>query len=94
MPEVYLNIEWPDAQPDRLYSPSTVIMQYFKAGDEFSVSSFEEKVTMALQMASKRVYERFGFECTSAMAELARIRKLAAHFEDRSQKVKIIGEIK
>lgn len=91
MPEVYLKIEWPDKQVDKIYSPSTVINEYFKAGENLPVSEFEIKVTEALNKASQRVYERFGFECTSAMAELDRI-KLITGKTDKTGVVKIVEQ--
>ncbi|MES2457523.1 MAG: MSMEG_0570 family nitrogen starvation response protein [Bacteroidota bacterium] len=89
MPEVYLHIEWPDGNRDMVYSPSTVINNYFKAGEDLAVAAFETKVTEALIMASQRVYQRFGYECTSAMAELDRL-KLILSRTDKSGNVKII----
>lgn len=77
MPEVYLPIEWPDRTTDRIYSPSTIINTYFKAGDQLTVAEFEVKITEALTQASQRVKEKFGFECSSAQAELQRLREAA-----------------
>lgn len=91
MPEVYLKIEWPDQRKDEVYSPSTVINQYFKAGENLSVVEFEAKVTDALNMASKRVYERFGYECTSAIAELDRIKQLTSQV-DKAGTIKILEQ--
>lgn len=88
MPEVYLPIEWPDKTTDRIYSPSTVINTYFKAGDQLSVAEFEVKIAEALTQASQRVKEKFGFECSSAMAELERLREAA---KGRAGVIKILG---
>ena len=74
MPEVNIPIEWPGNVADSIYSPSTVIKDYFKPGDEFTPADFETKVTQALNLASERVYQRFGYECTSAMSELERLK--------------------
>ena len=91
MPEVYLKIEWPDKRQDTIYSPSTVINQYFNAGENLPVEEFETKVTEALNMASQRVYERFGYECTSAMAELDRIKRITGE-TDKTGIVKILEQ--
>ncbi len=90
MPEVYLKIEWPGNKPDQVYSPSTIINQYFKTGDITSITEFEIRLTEALHIASRRVYEKFGYECTSAMAELARISRVINEMEDKSATVKIL----
>lgn len=69
-----MQIEWPDASSDRVYSPSSVIRDFFEEGEELSVSAFEERVTDALTRASGRVQEVYGMECTSAQQELRRLR--------------------
>lgn len=90
MPEVNVNIEWPDKQRDRIYSPSTVLLQYIKSGDSLSIRDFDERISQALQLASQRVYERYGFECTSAMDELARLKARIAAINDKNQLIKIL----
>lgn len=73
MPEVYMHIEWPDDSSDRVYSPSSVIRDFFEEGEEIPVSAFEERVTKALERASGRVREVYGMECASAQQELQRL---------------------
>jgi uncharacterized repeat protein (TIGR04042 family) len=90
MPEVYLKIAWPGEKQDRVYSPSTVINQYFKTGDKLTVTKFEEKVDQALKKASQRVYERFGFECTSAMGELDRIKAITGAISNKESIITIL----
>ena len=64
MPEVRFKLEWPDGQFSTLYSPSTVILEYFKAGDVYRISEFESVGVKALRLASDRVRARYGFACT------------------------------
>ncbi|QHV97782.1 MULTISPECIES: MSMEG_0570 family nitrogen starvation response protein [Spirosoma] len=90
MPEVNVTIEWPDKQKDSIYSPSTVLLQYIKSGDSLSIQDFDERISQALQLASQRVYERYGFECTSAMGELARLKARMASINDKNQLIKIL----
>jgi uncharacterized repeat protein (TIGR04042 family) len=90
MPEVHLKIEWPGEKPDEIYSPSTVINQYFITGEQLTLTDFESKVTEALNMASQRVYQRFGYECTSAMTELDRVKNLISGISDKTTLVKIL----
>ncbi|MFD1144598.1 MSMEG_0570 family nitrogen starvation response protein [Larkinella insperata] len=91
MPEVHVTIEWPDQQRDTIYSPSTVLLQYLKPGDSFSIRDFEERISKALQVASQRVYERYGFECTSAMGELARLKAQIAAIDDKTSCIKVLS---
>ncbi len=74
MPEVYMQIKWPDDSTDRVYSPSSVIREFFEEGEELSISTFEDRVTEALNRASERVREVYGMECASAKQELQRLR--------------------
>jgi len=90
MPEVNVNIEWPDKQKDSIYSPSTVLLQYIKSGDSLSIQDFDDRISQALQLASQRVYERYGFECTSAMGELARLKARIASIGDKTQLIKVL----
>ncbi|MVM28517.1 MSMEG_0570 family nitrogen starvation response protein [Spirosoma sp. HMF4905] len=90
MPEVNVTIEWPDKQKDSIYSPSTVLLQYIKSGDSLSIQDFDERISQALQLASQRVYERYGFECTSAMGELARLKARIATINDKNQLIKVL----
>jgi len=90
MPEVHVNIEWPGQVTDKIYSPSTIIDQYLKPGDEFTLVEFESRITLALEQASMRVYERFGYECTSAMAELERVKGRIAAVSEQDGLVKIL----
>ena len=64
MPEVSFQLEWPDGKSSTLYSPSTVILDYFRPGDSLLVSELEERGVEALRAASERVRARYGFACT------------------------------
>ena len=52
MPEVRFQLEWPDGQSSTLYSPSTVILDYFRPGDSLLVSELEERGVEALRCGS------------------------------------------
>lgn len=90
MPEVYMQIEWPDDSSDRVYSPSSVIRDFFEEGEELSVSAFEERVTDALNRASERVREVYGMECASAKQELRRLHSILQNLEANDGSVKIV----
>lgn len=90
MPIVYLEVRWPDHQTGKIYSPSSVIREFFKTGEQLKVSDFEPRIHSALQSASSRVAEVYGYECTSAMAERVRISKLIKAF-DPGDTIEILG---
>ena len=90
MPVTYVHIEWPDHKVDRVYSPSSVIKDYFKPGEDLLVDVFLAACTKGLNNASERVRQKFGYACTSGMAELQRISNLCQDY-DNSKKVKIVS---
>jgi uncharacterized repeat protein (TIGR04042 family) len=73
MPEVYMRIQWPDDTTDRVYSPSSIIRDFFEEEEQMTVAAFEERITNALTRASERVREVYGMECASAKQELRRV---------------------
>lgn len=70
MPSVTFSIRLPDGAVRDCYSPSTVVHQYFRKGEEMTVSEFVTRSRTALTEASERVRARYGFYCTSAAAQL------------------------
>ena len=82
MPEMHFTVEWPDATRTTHYSPSYVVEEELTIGEEYPLADFVDRVTRALEVASERVRARYGFACSSAMDELARIRTTAASFSD------------
>ncbi|MGB8168357.1 MAG: MSMEG_0570 family nitrogen starvation response protein [Chthoniobacteraceae bacterium] len=73
MPEVLFTIQLPDGVEKQCYSPSTVVRDYFSAGEELSVADFLTRSRAALAEASERVRAKYGFSCSSAMSQLAEI---------------------
>ena len=73
MPAVHYTVELPDGTEHQCYSPSTIIHDYFKAGDTMPLSEFVTRSRTALTAASDRVRQRFGFACSSAMDQLLEI---------------------
>lgn len=80
MPEVRFQLEWPDGHSSTLYSPSTVILDYFKSGESLSVSELESRGIEALRAASERVRARYGFACTRTDEEESKLRKLISRY--------------
>ena len=90
MPVTFLNIEWPNENIDSVYSPSSIIQEYFSPGESLSVSDFKEKCLIALDKASDRVRAKYGYACTSAMGEAERISDLCGEF-DEEKVIKILS---
>ena len=90
MPVTYMHIEWPDHTTDQVYSPSRVIREYFKPGENLPIEMFSATCAKALHEASERVRQKFGMTCTGAMAESQRINSLCEIYGN-SKKVKIVS---
>ncbi|MCJ2136033.1 MSMEG_0570 family nitrogen starvation response protein [Methylobacterium sp. J-026] len=77
MPEMHVHIRWPDGRREACYSPSLVVKDFLTVGERYALGDFVEKTRTALTIASERVRETYGFACTSAMAQRARIEAAA-----------------
>ncbi len=88
MPEVYFYIQWPDGEVTRCYSPSTIVRTYFRPGATLSIGELMRLSAEALGHASARVRDKFGFDCTSASAQLRDILARAKTFR-LDQEVKV-----
>jgi uncharacterized repeat protein (TIGR04042 family) len=82
MPEMIFDIRWPDNATEACYSPSLVVREHLAVGAEYPLAEFLGRCRTALQIASDRVQTRYGFPCSRAMAQLARIEARAASFAD------------
>ncbi len=80
MPEMHFSIRWPDGTPERCYSPSLVIKDFFSPGQTYLVDDFVARSRAALNIASERVKAKYGFACSSAMDQLSRIEAAAKGF--------------
>lgn len=85
MPAMHFHICWPDGSTEACYSPSTVISDYLTAGESYSLAEFTRRCTEALNEASLRVEKKYGFACSSANDQLARIQEKAANYQQNSQ---------
>ncbi|WP_159796271.1 MSMEG_0570 family nitrogen starvation response protein [Puerhibacterium puerhi] len=82
MPEMTFEVRWPDGTDTVCYSPSLVMWDHLEVGARYPVSDFVERSARALGQASERVRARYGVACTSAMAQEAEIREVAARYAD------------
>ncbi|CAN5795143.1 MSMEG_0570 family nitrogen starvation response protein [soil metagenome] len=85
MPAMHFHLRWPDASETRCYSPSLVIKDYFAPGTSYPLPDFMARSREALNIASDRVREKFGFACSMAMDQLAQIESTAERFEAASR---------
>ena len=82
MPETTWTVRWPDGTEEALYSPSSVVADLFTPGTSYPLPDFLTRSRIAMERASNRVAAKYGFACTSAMAQLDRIEAQAKQFED------------
>lgn len=80
MPEMRFVIAWPDGQEETCYSPSLVIRDFFAEGGVYSLPDFLDRSRKAFTIASDRVEAKYGFPCSLARGQLARIEAAAARF--------------
>ncbi len=89
MSEVLFTIRLPDSTEMECYSPSSVVREFFAAGDEMTVAEFMEKSRQAYAEASERVRAKFGFSCSAAASQLADIEEKTRAFP-REASVRIV----
>ncbi|MDR5761172.1 MSMEG_0570 family nitrogen starvation response protein [Caballeronia sp. LZ035] len=82
MPVMHFLIRWPDGVEANCYSPSTVVSEFFAAGQRYAVDDFVARSREALHIGSERVREKYGFACSAALDQLARIEDDARRFHD------------
>jgi uncharacterized repeat protein (TIGR04042 family) len=82
MPEILFTIQLPNGSEKQCYSPSTVVRDYFAAGEEMPVSEFRTRSRQAYAEASERVRAKFGFSCSSAASQLADLEEVTRKFPD------------
>ncbi|MBI3528859.1 MAG: MSMEG_0570 family nitrogen starvation response protein [Betaproteobacteria bacterium] len=84
MPEMHFLVRWPDGSGQRCYSPSLVIKDFFVPGQSYPVAEFVQRSRTALDIASERVRQKYGYGCGHAAAQLEEIERIAAQFDNRS----------
>ncbi|MGF6772707.1 putative repeat protein (TIGR04042 family) [Paraburkholderia sp. GAS199] len=91
MPVMHFLIQWPDGGEANCYSPSLVIGDFFTPGEAYALDDFVDRSRQALNIASERVREKYGFACSAALDQLAQIERDAGRFRDQPQAmVKVI----
>ncbi len=85
MPVMHFHVRWPDASESRCYSPSLVVKDFLAPGQRYALADFLDKSRTALHIASDRVEAKYGFACSAALDQLARIEAHAARFAAEPQ---------
>jgi uncharacterized repeat protein (TIGR04042 family) len=80
MPEMRFRIAWPDGSTESCYSPSLVIKEYLAVGRTYQLADFLARSRTALTIASERVRAKYGYPCSRALAQLARIETASQQF--------------
>jgi uncharacterized repeat protein (TIGR04042 family) len=80
MPEMRMSIQWPDGAQESCYSPSLVLKDYFQIGRSYALADFLDRSRTALTIAGERVKAKFGFSCSRAADQLARIEERCRAF--------------
>jgi uncharacterized repeat protein (TIGR04042 family) len=73
-------IRWPDGVTEQCYSPSLVIKDHLAVGEIYAVPDFMARSRAALTIASESVREKYGFACSRAMGQLAKLEAAAGRF--------------
>jgi uncharacterized repeat protein (TIGR04042 family) len=90
MPEMHFSVRWPDNSTSDCYSPSLVVKDYLEVGKSYPVAEFVDRSRTALNIASVRVQQKFGYLCSSAMDQLSQIERTASRFDDEENAVVVI----
>src|SRR6185369_17710785 len=93
MPEMHFRVRFPNGATMNCYSPSYVIEDFLNEGQSYAVPDFLERTRKALNIASERVRERYGFSCSSALDQLSAIEQLASELsaEQLAESVLVLG---
>ena len=92
MPEMLFTVEWPDGSQERCYSPSQVITDYLTVGSDYALQDFVARCDTALTDASQRVYQKYGYFCSSAVDQLGQIKRQAQTFAaTESPRVRVLA---
>ena len=80
MPEMRFVVRWPDGTVESCYSPSLVVKDFLSPGHSYPLDDFVGRSQTALGIASDRVKAKYGWPCSRATAQRARIEMAAASF--------------
>jgi len=62
-----------------------VVLDYFEADKEYTLDDFVERSRTSLQIASDRVYAKYGMHCSRAQAQLQYIEQMSTKYYHLSE---------
>jgi uncharacterized repeat protein (TIGR04042 family) len=77
MPELHFRVRWPDASTSLCYSPSTTVRDALKLQHAYPLNEFVAASRAALEHASERVAQKYGWGCGHAAAQIREIEATA-----------------
>ena len=91
MPAMHYRLRWPDASETLCYSPSLVIQDHLRPGDDYAVADRLTRVREANRIANERVQAEVGFTCSRAADQLLQTEAHAAVFAtDTGARVRVV----
>jgi uncharacterized repeat protein (TIGR04042 family) len=87
---MYFDVKFPDADTERCYSPSLIVRELLQEDTEYPSFEFMARTRAALTIAAERVRLKYGFYCSAALDQLARLEAISARY-DLDAKVKVLG---
>ncbi|WP_458232283.1 MSMEG_0570 family nitrogen starvation response protein [Roseateles sp. P5_E8] len=92
MPAMHYRLRWPDASETLCYSPSLVMHDYLRPGDDYPLAELLSRVREATRIANERVQAKFGFTCSRAGDQLLQTEAHAAAFAtDAEARVRVVS---
>jgi len=85
MPEMRFSVRWPDGTESLCYSPSLVIEDHLVPGTSYTLDDFIGRSRIALNIASDRVMQKYGFPCSRALGQLAELDRRVAYFSENGR---------
>jgi uncharacterized repeat protein (TIGR04042 family) len=85
MPEMHYTVRWPDARETVCYSPSLVVRDLLEPGRDYPLADFMQRVREATTIANERVQAKYGFVCSRANDQLARLEIEERRFADQAE---------
>ncbi len=80
MPEMHFRVRWPDQSTTLCYSPSSSIRDNLRLAHPYPVAEFVETSRAALEYASERVAQKYGYGCGHALGQIREIEAQAKPF--------------
>ena len=82
MPEMRFRVRWPNGMVEECYSPSLVVKDFLSVGESYPLADFLGRSRAMFNIANDRVRAKYGYACSQAVTQLARIETAAGAFGD------------